>query len=202
MINFALDELAWDKMQGLLPAIVQDASTGTVLMLGYMNREALQLTVDTQWVTFFSRSKNKLWLKGETSGNKLQLVNITADCDKDTLLILANPTGPVCHTGSPTCFTDVQQTDWEFLQQLEKTIAARQQQHPENSYTAKLFDAGIKRIAQKVGEEGVEVAIAALAEDDGKLSEECADLLFHLLVLLRARNLNMAAVIRALRLRA
>src|ERR1700738_1617883 len=125
MINFAVDELAWDKMQGLLPAIVQDASMGTVLMLGYMNREALQHTIDTGLVTFFSRSKNKLWLKGETSGNKLQLVDITTDCDKDTLLILAHPTGPVCHTGSLSCFTREQQTDWEFLKQLEKTIEKR-----------------------------------------------------------------------------
>lgn len=200
MINFAADDLAWDKMQGLLPAIVQDAHSGSVLMLGYMNREALQRTLDTEWVTFFSRSKNALWLKGETSGNMLQLVNITADCDQDTLLILANPTGPVCHTGSLSCFGE-QRTDWEFLKQLESTITARQQQRPENSYTTQLFDAGIKRIAQKVGEEGVEVAIAALTEEDSKLSEEGADLLFHLLVLLHARNLNLAAVIDVLRAR-
>ncbi|HVV68431.1 MAG TPA: bifunctional phosphoribosyl-AMP cyclohydrolase/phosphoribosyl-ATP diphosphatase HisIE [Gammaproteobacteria bacterium] len=200
MINFAPDDLAWDKMQGLLPAIVQDVHSGSVLMLGYMNRAALQRTLDTKWVTFFSRSKNALWLKGETSGNKLQLVSITTDCDQDTLLILANPTGPVCHTGSLSCFGE-QQTDWEFLKQLEATIAARQQQRPENSYTAQLFAAGIKRMAQKVGEEGVEVAIAALAEEDSKFCEEGADLLFHLLVLLRARNLNLAAVIAALRTR-
>ncbi len=201
MINFAINELAWDKMQGLLPAIVQDAATGTVLMLGYMNRQALQLTLDTQWVNFYSRSKNKLWLKGETSGNKLQLVALSTDCDKDTLLILANPTGPVCHTGSTTCFENSLQTDWTFIQQLEKTIADRQQQRPEGSYTASLFNSGIKRMAQKVGEEGVETTIAALAENDEKLCAESADLLFHLLILLRARGLNITAVIQALRIR-
>ncbi len=200
-----IKNLAWEKMDGLLPAIVQDAKTNAVLMLGYMNQEALQKTIDTKWVTFFSRSKNQLWVKGETSGNKLKLVTIKPDCDQDTLLITVDPIGPTCHKGSTTCFGDVDQstqTDWQFLQSLETTIAERQQSASEKSYTAKLFAAGVSRIAQKVGEEGVEVAMAAIEKDADGLCNEIADLWFHVLILLRARDLSMSHVVAVLKHRA
>lgn len=194
-------ELAWEKMQGLLPAIVQDAKTNTVLMLGYMNQAALEQTLTTQWVTFYSRSKQRLWTKGEVSGNKLQLVDIDADCDQDTLLIRANPIGPVCHTGTAACFKNTKISDWDFIKNLENVIAARQQLFSENSYTSKLFAKGISRIAQKVGEEGVEVVLAAIEKDDQGLCDEAADLIFHLLVLLRARDLSISDVIATLKSR-
>jgi phosphoribosyl-ATP pyrophosphohydrolase/phosphoribosyl-AMP cyclohydrolase len=200
-MSFIIEELAWEKMQGLLPAIVQDANTSQVLMLGYMNQAALQATLDTKQVTFFSRSKNRLWVKGETSGNYLLLSHICIDCDQDTLLIFAHPKGPVCHTGTTSCFRDAPVSDWAFIQQLEHTIASREHASVDNSYTAKLFNAGIKKIAQKVGEEGVEVALAAVAEDDTAFKGEAADLLFHLLVLLQARKMGVADVINQLRLR-
>lgn len=196
-----LGELAWEKMQGLLPAIVQDAKTNTVLMLGYMNQAALEQTLTTQWVTFYSRSKQRLWTKGEISGNKLQLIDINADCDQDTLLIRANPTGPVCHTGTPTCFKNTKISDWGFIKNLENVIANRQQSFSENSYTSQLFARGISRIAQKVGEEGVEVVLAAIEKDDQGLCDEAADLIFHLLVLLRARDLSISDVIATLKSR-
>ncbi|EKD91732.1 MAG: putative histidine biosynthesis bifunctional protein hisie (Bifunctional phosphoribosyl-amp cyclohydrolase/phosphoribosyl-atp pyrophosphatase protein), partial [uncultured bacterium] len=181
-------ELAWGKMNGLLPAIIQDAKTKTILMVGYMNQNALQKTMETKWVTFYSRSKNKLWVKGETSGNKLEFIDIFSDCDHDALLIFANPTGPICHQGTQSCFGKTSLNDWEFILNLEKIILDRQKIRSEKSYTSSLFDAGISRIAQKVGEEGIEVVLAAIEKNDAEFCGEIADLLFHVLVLLRARN--------------
>lgn len=190
--------LDWEKME-LLPAIVQDAKSAAVLMLGYMNQMALQQTIETQWVTFYSRSKNRLWVKGETSGNQLQLVDIVVDCDRDALLILVNPVGPVCHSGDLTCFGNVPSTDWGFIQQLETVIAERAQSGAEGSYVASLFNAGVSKIAQKVGEEAVEVALASLDKEKEAFCGEAADLLFHLLVLLKARQVNISEVIEVLR---
>lgn len=189
------DALAWEKQDGLLPAIVQDANTRCVLMLGYMSRAALQATLESGHVTFYSRSKQRLWTKGETSGHVLKLVSIETDCDADTLLVQALPHGPTCHLGRESCFP---QAPGDELAQLEATIAQRYQDRPAGSYTTKLFDAGIKRIAQKVGEEGLETALAAVAEDDAALLGESADLLYHLLVLLRMRGLSLADVHRVL----
>lgn len=196
-----INELAWDKMNGLLPAIVQDAETGSILMLGYMNQEALHKTIETKWVTFFSRSKKCLWTKGETSGNKLVLVNIFPDCDNDTLLIFANPTGPICHKDTTSCFsfTDRNQTNWGFIQTLEKVIDEREQSRPDNSYTASLFNAGTSRIVQKVGEEAIEVVLAAVEKNDADFCGEVADLLFHILILLKAKKLNLSKVIKVLK---
>ncbi len=198
-MKFNIQDLAWDKMRDLIPAVVQDAKTQSVLMLAYMNQEALQETIKTKWVTFYSRSKNKLWTKGETSGNKLALVDIKTDCDKDTLLIHANPVGPVCHTGVTTCFGEIDQSDLSFIHDLEATIQEREQLRPDGSYTTSLFNAGISRMAQKVGEEGVEVALAAVEKSNIKLCEEVADLFFHVLVLLRAKNLSFGNVIKVLK---
>jgi phosphoribosyl-ATP pyrophosphohydrolase/phosphoribosyl-AMP cyclohydrolase len=175
---------------GLVPAIVQDPSTGAVLMLGFMNAEALQKTEATGHVTFFSRSKQRLWTKGETSGNFLELVSITPDCDNDTLLIKARPSGPVCHTGSDTCFGDTE-SSLVFLTELESVITSRATQPAEGSYVSKLFAKGINKIAQKVGEEAVETVIAAKDNDLDAFKNEAADLLFHYLVLLRARGVNL-----------
>lgn len=193
--------LDWEKGNGLLPAIVQHVSDGRVLMLGYMNREALDKTLTCRQVTFFSRSKQRLWTKGETSGNVLNLKSLHVDCDKDTLLVMAEPQGPTCHLGSDTCFGDAAQAQLAFFGQLDRLIAARHEERPEGSYTTQLFAAGTRRIAQKVGEEGVETALAAVAEDDAALTGESADLIFHLLVLLRARGLGLAEVIACLRAR-
>ena len=182
-------------IKDLIPAVIQDVNTNAVLMLGYMNQEAYEKTVETNFVTFFSRSKNRLWMKGETSGNKLEVVSIFPDCDNDTLLIKAKPFGPTCHNGTTTCFN----TDGDFIAELEKIIQLRQTNPSENSYVSKLFNSGLGRIAQKVGEEGVEVVIAALQKDDKELCGEAADLVFHLLVLLRARKLTFADVIAVLK---
>lgn len=192
-------DLAWEKMNGLIPAIVQDANTGRVLMLGFMNEAALQKTVETNYVTFYSRSRNALWMKGETSGNKLALVDIFPDCDQDTLLITAHPSGVICHTGSTTCFGESAESDWRFIQDLETLIKEREQTPVENSYTAKLLESGVSRMAQKVGEEGVEVALAAIEKNDDGLCAEVADLFFHVLVLLRARKINLTQVIAVLK---
>lgn len=199
--TFSKNTLDWDKMEGLIPAIVQDAQSAVVLMLGYMNKEALEQTLATQEVTFYSRSKKRLWKKGETSGHILQLVDIVMDCDKDALLVLANPIGPVCHTGTATCFATAPQTDWEFVQHLESVIAAREVSRDEKSYVASLFNAGTSKIAQKVGEEAVEVALAALDQEKEAFCGEAADLLFHLLILLKARKVDIAAVIQILKSR-
>lgn len=189
--------LDFDKSGGLLPAIVQNAATGAVLMLGYMNRDALRATLEWRRVVFFSRSKNRLWEKGETSGHYLDLVDVRTDCDRDTLLVTANPRGPVCHVGTATCFGDAQVTQAErlaFLTALEGVIERRIADRPEGSYTARLYAQGAKRIAQKVGEEGLEVALAAVAEPDEKVISEAADLLFHLLVLLKSRGITLERV--------
>ena len=193
-------ELDWEKTDGLMPVIVQHAVSGEVLMLGYMNPEALDKTIESGKVTFFSRTKQRLWTKGETSGNFLNVVNITPDCDNDTLLLLANPIGPTCHKGTSSCFGDTAH-QWLFLYQLEQLLAERKSADPETSYTAKLYASGTKRIAQKVGEEGVETALAAVAQDDDALLGEASDLLFHLLVLLRARGLSLADALQVLETR-
>jgi len=199
-----LDTLAWKKMDGLLPAIVQDAVDGRVLMQGYMNETALAHSLDSGVVTFWSRSKERLWTKGETSGNTLELRAVHADCDGDCLLILATPAGPACHRNTDTCFdgnTSKVMPEFAFLGGLEKLIAQRDRDRPENSYTTSLFEAGIRRIAQKVGEEGVETALAAAAGDREELVNESADLLYHLLVLLRANGLQLTDVIQVLKSR-
>ncbi len=183
-----IDALAWDKQGGLLPAIVQDAATLRVLMLGYMDRDALGATLASGKVTFFSRSKDRLWTKGESSGHVLELVSIDADCDADTLLVRAHPRGPTCHLQRASCFPAA---PGDGLAELDALIAQRERERPEGSYTTKLFEAGIRRIAQKVGEEGVETALAAVAQDDAALLGEAADLLYHLTVLLRARGLSL-----------
>jgi phosphoribosyl-ATP pyrophosphohydrolase/phosphoribosyl-AMP cyclohydrolase len=195
------DTLSFEKQSGLLPAIVQDARTGAVLMLGYMNREALHTTFERGRVVFFSRSKQRLWMKGETSGHYLDLVEIRTDCDRDTLLITARPNGPACHLGTRTCFGDEPATSGEalgFLSKLEAIIEQRIAQSPEGSYTARLYAQGPRRIAQKVGEEGLEVALAAVAESDVEVIAESADLLFHLLVLLKSRDVPLTRVVAEL----
>jgi phosphoribosyl-AMP cyclohydrolase / phosphoribosyl-ATP pyrophosphohydrolase len=196
-----IDTLDWRKGDGLLPAVVQDARTAKVLMLGYMNREALHVTLGSKRVTFFSRTKDRLWTKGETSTNYLNVVSITPDCDNDTLLVTAIPDGPTCHTGTDTCFGDAVATDATtlgFLTKLESVIAERVSSRPEGSYTARLWSEGPTRIAQKVGEEGVEVALAAVTQDDAKLVGESADLLFHLALLLKSRNLSLVDAVAEL----
>jgi phosphoribosyl-ATP pyrophosphohydrolase/phosphoribosyl-AMP cyclohydrolase len=202
-----LDEVAaldWDKNGGLMPAIVQDARSGQVLMFAYMNREALRTTLAEKRVTFFSRSRNRLWTKGESSGHWLNLVDIAMDCDKDTLLVLATPAGPTCHLGTQSCFGDEVETDaagLSFLMRLEAVIAQRISDRPEGSYTARLWSEGPTRIAQKVGEEGVEVALAAVTQEDERLVAESADLLYHLALLLKSRNLSLTPVVRELQQR-
>lgn len=191
--------LAWAKMDNLIPAIVQNAITGKVLMQGYMNQDALDKTLATGHVTFFSRSKQRLWTKGEESGNTLNLHSITADCDQDSLLVLANPVGPTCHTGTESCWYDGQASDYTFVADLEQLIASRKGADPSSSYTASLYSKGIKRIAQKVGEEGVETALAATVADLEELKNESADLMYHLLVLLQASGLSMQDVVGILR---
>lgn len=192
------DELDWAKGGGLVPAIVQHCATGEVLMLGYMNAEALAATRVSGFVTFWSRSKQRLWKKGETSGHVLAVKSIDADCDRDTLLIRAEPRGPTCHLGASSCFGEDAKPSLAFLAELDALIAYRNAERPDGSYTTKLFEAGIRRIAQKVGEEGVETALAAVVQDDTALKGEVADLVYHLLVLLRARGLSLADVVGVL----
>lgn len=205
MNNNTLAQLNWNKDgTGLLPAIVQDHQTGRVLMLAYMNRAALDKTLATEQVTFFSRSKQRLWTKGETSGNFLQLVDIHVDCDQDTLLITANPVGPACHTGTLTCFGDEAVTLAEqlaFLNTLDNVLAQRISDSPEGSYTARIWAQGLTRMAQKVGEEGVEVALAAVTQTEDRLLSESADLLFHLMLLLKNKNISLTSVVRELQQR-
>jgi phosphoribosyl-AMP cyclohydrolase / phosphoribosyl-ATP pyrophosphohydrolase len=189
-----LTTLDFDKTGGLLPAIVQHAQSNAVLMLGYMNAEALRETLTRRRVVFFSRSRQCLWEKGETSGHTLNLVGLRTDCDRDTLLVSALPVGPVCHTGTTTCFGDDAPAGLTFLGALESIIAQRIAERPEGSYTARLYAAGPNRIAQKVGEEGLEVALAAVAETDDKLVAESADLVYHLLLLLKSRGLSLERV--------
>lgn len=191
-------KLDWAKTDNLMPAIVQHAVSGEVLMLGYMDQAALDVTKQTGKVTFFSRTKQRLWTKGESSGNFLNVVSITPDCDNDTLLILANPIGPTCHLGNDSCFHPAS-SDWGFLYQLEQLLASRKTASPDSSYTAKLYASGTKRIAQKVGEEGVETALAATVNDREELTNEASDLIYHLLVLLQDQELDLSKVIGRLR---
>ncbi|HEY7639044.1 MAG TPA: bifunctional phosphoribosyl-AMP cyclohydrolase/phosphoribosyl-ATP diphosphatase HisIE [Steroidobacteraceae bacterium] len=193
--------LDWDKNGGMMPAIVQDARSGQVLMFAYMNRDALRMTLAEKRVTFFSRSRNRLWTKGESSGHWLNVVDVVTDCDNDTLLVLADPAGPTCHLGTQSCFGDdvaTAATALSFLMRLEATIAQRISDRPEGSYTARLWSEGPTRIAQKVGEEGVEVALAAVTQEDERLVGESADLLYHLALLLKSRNLSLTTVVREL----
>ena len=195
-----MDSLAWEKMEGLLPAVVQDARSGLVLMLGYMNREALTATYEQGFVTFYSRSKQRLWTKGETSGNRLKLVAARGDCDDDAILILAEPQGPTCHTGTKSCFAhEVEGPGW--LGELSRIVATRAAAGDEQSYTARLLAEGVPKIAQKVGEEGVEVALAAVTRENDGLAEEAADLLYHLSVLMQAKGLGWEDVTSVLRAR-
>jgi len=196
-----LDQLAWDKQQGLIPAIIQDAITGVLLMQAYMNQEALIKTLETGRVTFFSRTRQCLWEKGETSGNTLHFKEIVSDCDGDSLMVLATPTGPVCHTGAATCWEEGPQPGLTFLSELEGVIAYRQTTPSETSYTAKLLKRGPKYIAQKVGEEAVETALAAVAGDDQEFLDESADLIYHLLVLINSRGLTLNDVVSVLKAR-
>lgn len=193
-----IEKLDWGKVNNLMPVIVQHSISGTVLMLGYMNQEALNATLNSGKVTFFSRTKQRLWTKGESSGHFLNLVDIYPDCDNDTLLALVNPVGPTCHKGTESCFASVQ-TDWGFLYQLEQLLASRKNASPDSSYTARLYASGTKRIAQKVGEEGVETALAATVNDREELTNEAADLIYHLLVLLQDQDLDLSSIIHQLR---
>jgi phosphoribosyl-ATP pyrophosphohydrolase/phosphoribosyl-AMP cyclohydrolase len=198
--NTDFSRLDWAKGDGLLPAIVQHWLSGEVLMLGYMNAAALAETQRSSHVTFYSRSKQRLWTKGESSGHMLVLKSLRTDCDADTLLIQVDPHGPTCHTGTSSCFGD--STDVRpplgFLAELDALVAQRHVKRPEGSYTTKLFDGGIRRIAQKVGEEGVETALAAVAQGESELLGEAADLVFHLTVALRARGLSLGDVVKVL----
>ncbi len=187
-------KINFEKSGGLVPAVIQDVKTAKVLMLGYMNQESLEKTKRENKVTFYSRSRKQLWTKGETSGNFLLVKEILADCDADTLLIKAEPTGPVCHTGQDTCFNETNKQGLLFLNSLEQLINERKEKMPENSYTTELFQKGIRRIAQKVGEEANEVVIEAVAGDTERLKEETADLLYHLIVLLAENGLSLPDV--------
>ncbi len=189
------------KLNGLVPAIIQDARTKKVLMLGFMNEEAYQKTAKEKRVTFFSRTKNRLWTKGEESGNFLDVVEILLDCDNDTLLIKANPMGPVCHTGQDTCFNEKNTDAAEFLVYLQDLIDQRRKEMPEGSYTTKLFTKGINKIAQKVGEEAVELVIESKDNNDDLFLNEAADLMYHVLVLLTAKNRRIEDVVKVLQSR-
>ena len=184
----------WGKGDGLLPAIIQDADNARILMLGYMNKESLEKTLETKKVTFFSRSKQALWTKGETSGNFLELVSMEIDCDKDTFLIKAKPKGPTCHLGNQTCFNDESGSFVSFLEALSTLIHQRQVDRPKDSYTTSLFEKGKSRIAQKVGEEGVELSLAHMKDDKEEILNESADLLFHMMVLLEDAGLSLEEV--------
>ncbi len=200
-----IENLDFKKGDGLIPAIVQDAKTYRVLMLGYMNKEALVQTLDEELVTFYSRSKGRLWTKGETSGNTLELVDLQTDCDSDTLLILAKPNGPTCHTGKTSCFHEKKfkpkKHKLDFLLDLEELIYDRKEEMPDGSYTTYLFDKGIDKIAQKVGEEAVETVIESKNKKKKKLVGEAADLLFHLMVLLAEREISLKKVVKRLKKR-
>ena len=202
-----LDSLDWAKADGLIPAVVQDADSLRVLMLGYMDRNALRLTLETRLVTFYSRSRQQLWTKGETSGHVLDLVGLGTDCDSDTLLVLARPRGPTCHLQRESCFEGAPASvsaarlavgEVAFLGELDTLVAERAAQRPAGSYTTRLLESGVCRIAQKVGEEGVETALASVTQGDDQLLGEAADLIFHLTVLLHARKLSLAHVVEVL----
>jgi len=199
-MNFTINQLDFKKSDGLIPVIVQDNSTNKVLMLGYMNADALQKTVEEKRVTFFSRSKQRLWTKGESSGNFLNLVSIAKDCDDDTILAKVNPVGPVCHTGTDTCFEEINKTD-NFLLHLESVIQDRRDNPSGKSYTTSLFKKGINKVAQKVGEEAVELVIEAKDDDKALFMGEAADLMYHYLVLLAAKDYTLSEVIDVLKSR-
>jgi phosphoribosyl-ATP pyrophosphohydrolase/phosphoribosyl-AMP cyclohydrolase len=195
-------ELDFSKLNGLIPAIIQDNTTNVVLMLGFMNEEALAKTEETGQVTFFSRSKKRLWTKGEESGNFLNVVSIASDCDNDTLLIKVNPVGPVCHTGDDTCWGETnEESDLQFLEYLQDFIDQRKVEMPEGSYTTSLFQKGTRKITQKVGEEAVETIIGAMANDDENFIYEGADLLYHLIVLLTHKGYRIEDLARELKKR-
>lgn len=196
--SFDAAAIDWSKQDGLVAAVVQDAATLRVLMLGYMDRDAFERTLRTRQATFYSRTRQRLWTKGEASGNVLDVVDLRLDCDGDTLLVLAHPRGPTCHLARESCFPDA---PGDFLAQLDRLVARRAVERPVGSYTTRLLDGGVRRVAQKVGEEGVETALAAVAQDDEALAGEGADLLYHLLVLLQARGLSLDAVVDVLRRR-
>ena len=193
--------LDFEKMGGLIPAIIQDNNTNKVLMLGFMNEEALEQTLSSGKVTFFSRTKNRLWMKGETSGNTLSVVSITPDCDNDTLLVKAIPAGPVCHKGTDTCFGEKNDEDILFLKYLQNFIERRRHEMPEGSYTTTLFQKGINRMAQKVGEEAVETVIEATNGTEDRLIYEASDLIYHLIVLLTSKGLRIDDLARELKKR-
>jgi phosphoribosyl-ATP pyrophosphohydrolase/phosphoribosyl-AMP cyclohydrolase len=196
-----VEDLDFSKNAGLLPAIVQDADSGAVLMLGYMNAAALRATLERARVVFFSRSKDRLWEKGEVSGHTLELVTVRTDCDRDSLLVSARARGPVCHLGTMSCFGEVSATEASrlaFLSVLENVIELRIKERPDGSYTASLIGEGAKRIAQKVGEEGFELALAGVADTDERVVAEAADLIFHMMVLLKSRNLPLSKVVAEL----
>ena len=198
MPDINLDKIDWDKGDGLVPAIVQNIDNGQILMLAYMDRAALAQTISSKKVTFFSRSKNRLWTKGETSDNWLDYTSGEMDCDADAILIQARPQGPSCHTGSVTCFNDQTPSNTGFLDQLGRLIAERHKTMPKGSYTTSLFTEGKARIAQKVGEEGVELALARMKDDSAEMANEAADLLFHMMVLLEDAGLSLADAISVL----
>lgn len=197
-MNFTINQLDFQKNDGLIPVIIQDDQTSKVLMLGYMNADALEKTLLEKRVTFFSRSKQRLWTKGESSGNFLNLVSLAKDCDNDTLLVKVNPVGPVCHTGADTCFEETNRTD-NFLLHLEKVIQDRRDNPSGKSYTTSLFKKGINKVAQKVGEEAVELVIEAKDDDKDLFMGEAADLMYHYLVLLAAKNYTLEEVIEVLK---
>jgi len=196
-------KLNFSKLAGdLVPAVIQDNTTGKVLMLGFMNKEAYDKTVATNLVTFFSRTKNRLWTKGEESGNFLNVVSIQSDCDEDTLLIKVNPVGPVCHKGTDTCWGEQNKTDdIQFLKQLQDFIEQRRKEMPNGSYTTSLFEDGLSRMAQKVGEEAIETVIEAMANNDERLLYEASDLVYHLIVLLSYKGLGIEDIARELKKR-
>ncbi len=194
-------DLDFNKMNGLIPAIIQDNATSKVLMLGFMNEEAYRKTVEIGKVTFFSRTKNRLWTKGEESGNFLNVVSIAEDCDKDTLLIKVNPVGPVCHTGADTCWGEKNEEDILFLKYLQDFIDKRHKEMPEKSYTTSLFQSGVNRMAQKVGEEAVETVIEATNGTDDRLIYEASDLIYHLIVLLTSKGYRVEDLARELKKR-
>ncbi|REL26435.1 bifunctional phosphoribosyl-AMP cyclohydrolase/phosphoribosyl-ATP diphosphatase HisIE [Thalassotalea euphylliae] len=195
------NELAWQKMDNLLPAIIQDSATGAVLMQGFMNQEALKVTLESGNATFFSRSKQRLWMKGESSGNVLAVKQVLADCDQDSILIAAVPHGPTCHLGNHSCFPEEKLSQQNFLSYLERFIGERKNDPVEESYTARLLARGTTKVAQKVGEEGVEVALAAVAETKEDLLGECADLFYHTLVLLEDKGVELSEVMEVLQQR-
>lgn len=202
-VTFSTEQIDFEKSGGIVPAIIQDSSTHQVLMLGYMNKDALHQTIENGLVTFYSRSKNRLWSKGESSGNHLNVVSMQQDCDNDALLIQANPVGPACHTGETSCFHQLKftpATSSDFLYQLENLLRDRKEKLPEGSYTSKLFQKGTDKIAQKVGEEAIETVIAA-KNDNPELIYEASDLLFHLLMLLVDRGVDLNELISELEIR-